>query len=60
VLTRLEIGGALRRAQQSWSIEADLLAAVPAGDDWEVVFSSDGFGFANRTVRKGQLTLDSK
>lgn len=40
-------------------LAADLVKAVPAGDDWFVMFNVAGFGFANRWYAKVDFTLDS-
>jgi hypothetical protein len=59
-VTAMPIGNIEEGATVLVTIEAaDLLAAVPAGDDWEVVFNVAGFGFANHWSAKVELTLDS-
>lgn len=57
-VTAVPLGSIEQGASVLVTIEAaDLLAAVPAGDDWVVVFNVPGFGFANSWVAKVQLTL---
>lgn len=38
---------------------ADLVATVPAGDDWDMSFHVDGFGFTKPTVVEVSMTVNA-